>query len=1481
MRDNFSAQTKRTLASRVGYHCSNPSCRRSTIGPAEERDKAVNIGEAAHITAASAGGGRRFDNSLTPEERRSALNGIWLCGVCHTLIDSDVSRYPAELLQQWKKKAEKRAHIAIATGGDRHLYSSFTPSLDESDREFLQSLALPAKDDFENVTQRMRVAATKDVEAFKRTNDWPLHPLSLSLTIRSGDERHFVTLDGVALAASAAESLSLVSPAGTGKSTTLVQVADRILAAGQTVPVLVPLGEWSSQHMDFFSYLTNRNAFRLFRPQHFMQMAYLGRLVLLLDGWNELDPDSRIRVLHAQQALRRDFPVLGRVIATRNHEPALPDAVVEIQPLAASQQLELGRAMRGNVGEALVDQAWHTPGVRELISIPLYLHAMLHSRPGAEFPKTKEEVLRMFVTQHDQVPEKAELLQKELHGTHTDMLVGLAVEANHRANTMISETDARRVISSVGERLMSDGQLAASPQPDRAIKVLVDCHILTHSTSGSGGISFQHQQFQEWFASYEVERLMRESLQRNSDARQRLRGEVLDRPSWEDAILFACERLSRGDEPERSAVASAIIEALAIDPILAAEMIHRTTNDVWSIVTDTVIRFCGRWHTHGKVDRAVRFMITTGRPEFEQYVWPLVSDADSQIHLHALRAADRFIPTVLGDDLSRKLAALPETVRKNVVPEIASNSGFEGMELAAKLALSDPSADVVVEVIQALAFRRAERHVNQILEGASDEVWQGLVKKGYPKGLTDPTLNVRLLEARRIAAERETDLLSIVGRLVHERDADNDERITDLIQDPNFPVADQHAYHILRRAFEAYPGQVTSALLQRLANGLDLSHGVANLLENAAPVDDGPIVDAVADNTVPQRNAQAAYSVLGPIAVGRFMDQLFHLGQRFERPGYSIGEEERKEYQRLCDVISGSRIGSFVDAISDRAVTDQPRRIRLMADLCASHGRPVNGGSLDVSQEQRDQLVLIIVRWMDVVLTSPDANRHQFSHVACAAERLGDLQFVPRLKKMLERDLSDWTRAREEHAKAKRGGIMTSDVTHSYTLQYRRAFTAIGGSEVFSLMKEYLPNNQFGLDAACVLVDIWRRENPSGQERQFGLWHDFSDVKAHRKRRQDGKEPPTCNFSEAIFDVVQELGTPEHSDAVQRHALGLAAVGLGIPHGSKRTIIDRLLALPQPYAVKRGLLTAAAIAGEVLPAEVLLAGTNELLDAARSEIWRLDQNSGELMRWIELFAFADRPEAALEALELAPDHLRHPWQLRRLLSSLANSPSDGTMGVILALAERDPRFLDEHEWWSAFTQVGTATEESSNTALDIVCKLNVNGRAKGTDAWQLSESLAEAADRFPAFRNAMVARYERIGVGWSRDVLESAVAKVADESIIPVLVRSYASANRPYGGNLAQAIENVAVSRRTARDFPGAFEVFSVSLVALRKALFGMITERTAEAGLAEACLTEIDEQRAVYGRVENEPRHPDIVTGEAWPLAARGLREEHNADPI
>lgn len=112
-KDDFDLDVKNALAKRAAYRCSFPGCNALTVGPSQESNIATTAsGMACHISAASAGpAARRYDPTLTSEQRKSIENGIWLCYDHGKIIDTDEARYTIPHLKKWRELAEQRAHL--------------------------------------------------------------------------------------------------------------------------------------------------------------------------------------------------------------------------------------------------------------------------------------------------------------------------------------------------------------------------------------------------------------------------------------------------------------------------------------------------------------------------------------------------------------------------------------------------------------------------------------------------------------------------------------------------------------------------------------------------------------------------------------------------------------------------------------------------------------------------------------------------------------------------------------------------------------------------------------------------------------------------------------------------------------------------------------------------------------------------------------------------------------------------------------------------------------------------------------------------------------------------------------------------------------------------------------------------------------------------------------------------------------------------
>lgn len=111
--------------------CSKPGCGRITAGPHTDPAKSLSVGEAGHITSA-APAGPRYDPSLTPEQRKAATNGIWLCSPCHGIVDADEAPFSPDTLRQWKADAEARAREALELARRRDEMPAFITLLHRS-----------------------------------------------------------------------------------------------------------------------------------------------------------------------------------------------------------------------------------------------------------------------------------------------------------------------------------------------------------------------------------------------------------------------------------------------------------------------------------------------------------------------------------------------------------------------------------------------------------------------------------------------------------------------------------------------------------------------------------------------------------------------------------------------------------------------------------------------------------------------------------------------------------------------------------------------------------------------------------------------------------------------------------------------------------------------------------------------------------------------------------------------------------------------------------------------------------------------------------------------------------------------------------------------------------------------------------------------------------------------------------------------------
>ena len=143
---------------------------------------------------------------------------------------------------------------------------------------------------------------------------------------------------------------------------------------------------------------------------------------------------------------------------------------------------------------------------------------------------------------------------------------------------------------------------------------------------------------------------------------------------------------------------------------------------------------------------------------------------------------------------------------------------------------------------------------------------------------------------------------------------------------------------------------------------------------------------------------------------------------------------------------------------------------------------------------------------------------------------------------------------------------------------------------------------------------------------------DFETVRESYRKRQNGEFSETHAFVDPVLAAARTGASTGDAREVAR-GLDLAAVALGMPYGDKTDEIGWFLKLDAPAIQKQRLLTFMALAGEVLPIDLVVLGIDQLIADTEQYRWMLDDQEGwRLDAWLRLFTFHRQTGSCVSAL---------------------------------------------------------------------------------------------------------------------------------------------------------------------------------------------------------------------------------------------------------
>lgn len=1378
------------------------------------------MGDAAHIVAASPRG-PRSDPTMAEASRKHISNGIWMCKHHATLVDADDAQYSVDQLRAWKRAIEARSALYLALS-------------DLSDGDGIGTNVPP-----ETVRHSVLGMAALDLVAQRRGRTFANVevPLLLGRHSQGGESEIGRPLSCIELGSQIHEAarVAIISGPGTGKSTVLQQLAEAINERAEIAAVVVNLPDWSRGATGLLESVARRRAFS-FAAAPLSQIRYLaalGKLTLLLDGCNELDADGRQRTTAAVRELHADYPLLRIVISARHLDAlTLPFEMVTytIAPLTRNQRQRIARGIAGDAGLNVLARAEDTPGLKDLLQIPLFLKAVLASANAEDpIPSTKQALLdRWSSAQQRASQERGNRLIEELEGTHHDLLVALADHARRHSVTALTAAAASSAVAPILADLRAKARISQDVTARRVLNVLVDEHLLERSADDA--VRFQHHQLQEWYASHQLELTMRNARAGDVDAHNSLR-EILNWRTHDESVFFACERLASADDGVAT-VAATIRLALELDLLLAADIIHAAPS-VWPLVCIEVSALVRQYHCPGTVDTAVAFMNSTGREDFAQILAPLYGHSDQHVVLSALRAGHRLDVALLGTNAVDAALAFPH--REAIVLELADRGGSAGVDCAVSIAVASGDEALVHTLAVDLYWRGRDQALLRLLPvpiDASCKSWRRIAERITPEIEDQSELAESLRRLRRQVLSQNGSPVSRAKLLFEEmeRPVDFEEQLTAILRDPALDVS------IVEQDPELLAASAQAALA-RAEEGLPLWRGaVALALSRGLIAESVRLQACLLDLNAPAACVDFAATVAGPVAVGAAIAQLIAI------PMPNFGAQETHAATELWQRLRRCPLSSLAASLSRYREEQDPARIGQLAGLLSTWKTGIDR-NVNLDAGAKDLLTETLSIWANRLI-AVDADRSFAADVALAMASASDQRLVEPLTHLLRKELDG--ASRERSSASGNDSAALNRARMSYTNQYRDALIQIGDDAAIETLTTFLSRPDFARDAAGGLVML--RDGNSGST--------FPDAPPKRRSLQPNLPPDP--YALAIFAVAEDFARDPRTRSL---ALRLAATAVCLPGGDPGPRVAALLALDSDTAARLDLFEAFASAGGVLQAAAVLAELTAQLVRQKPGAPRI---GGLLVdRILTLFAWSDAPREAIEAVtELRQARLFTAEMMSTLLRAISRADREECEGLLLDLVNVDTTIRQHHAWWSALDSAGGFKAAQWCLALtNEPTSAPIVQRYSGT----ISRILARGMQRHPSLRLQV---YHDVSVSRVNTTLWNAISEAPDAEGILALIRHWARTQVDLSAWIANSLNNLALSKLCDPKWPTVFVLVGVAQNELRRHLFhlsGGKDERLST--VARHALRILEELRASHSLLDEEPRHPDFSCSAPWPL--------------
>jgi len=533
--------------------------------------------------------------------------------------------------------------------------------------------------------------------ALRVTNAWKTEHAYQAATLidlrmkEKADDDQVLRRNDLAAAIHPGGLIALLGASGCGKTHSLISLADDISAAGRFVPVLISLRRWGQHGGRLLDFIISEPAFRQqgVSVETFATAVEAGKVLLLLNGWNEVSDAQRRRMQDELRTLETQFAATTCVITARTLPSISPfprGRVLTLAELADDEIQEL--ICRAGIADAdaLFWRMARAPRVLALARVPLFLRELIaEASSGRDLPATRYGVLKAMVARA--TAEHRQLLEEAGYSGVEDRYLGsLAWRMTEDSVTGLAMTAARGCAMEVSAELTSQGLLASNQLPAAALELLSATHLLIIEEGGTQ-VTFSHQLVQEYFTAVELARRLRGP---HADDATRT---ATSQWQWSIPIAMCIEKLSSEHD---ALLAAALLRALAIVDFEASCRAIAIHPELWSHVREI---FSGGINTLAQREDVnakwlgARWAAATGQAEFSQVVLDGLAGYPPDSESCFAGVPSESLQRALGSAAADLLLERYEPVaRLRALDDLSTDNGRAAVPLASVLAARDPDS---------------------------------------------------------------------------------------------------------------------------------------------------------------------------------------------------------------------------------------------------------------------------------------------------------------------------------------------------------------------------------------------------------------------------------------------------------------------------------------------------------------------------------------------------------------------------------------------------------------------------------------------------------------------------------------------------------------------------------------------------------------------------------------------------------------------